>query len=141
VRIYTLTPLTRRARSQRRAVLAGFDLPWQALKVFGLGALPALLVTLLTWPVLGAWALVAFVAVEAATWWFVESRDTTGLRVKRWRGVLDRHRARLGVLFVCGEPLIPHRGRRVKLVASTARVTRPEPSLDDLFGLPGRPKT
>jgi hypothetical protein len=137
VRIYTLTPLTRRAGSQRRAVLSGFDVPWRLVKVLGLGAVPALLAALVLWPLLGAWSLTAFVLVEAAVWWLVESRDTTGLKVKHWRGLLDRRQARLGVLLVCGEPLVGRRGRRAKLVSSSVGVPRAEPSLDDLFGPPG----
>jgi hypothetical protein len=108
------------------------------VKVLGLGAVPALLAALVLWPLLGAWSLTALVLVEAGIWWLVESRDTTGLKVKHWRGLLDRRQARLGVLLVCGEPLVGKQGRRARLVSSAVRVPRPEPSLDDLFGPPGR---
>lgn len=136
MRIYTLTPLTRRAASQRRAVLSGFDVPWRLVKVLGIGAVPALLVALVLWPLLGAWSLTAFVGVETGVWWLVESRDTTGLKVKHWRGLLDRRQARIGALLVCGEPLVDSHGKRSRVVASAVRVPRPEPTLDDLFGPP-----
>jgi hypothetical protein len=134
VRLYTLTPLTKRAARSRRAVISGFDLPWRTVKVLGLGAVPALIVALVAWRVMGTWAIFAFLGVEAAVVWAVEGRDTTGLQVKHWRGLLDRRQARLGVLLVCGEPLVGRRGRRSVVVSSSVPVSRPEPGLDDLFG-------
>ncbi len=133
MRIYALTPLTRRALDQRRAVLSGIDVPWRVVKVLGIGALPSLLVAFMAWSFVGTWALVAFVLGEACTWWLVESRDTTGLRVRRWRGLLDRRQAHLGVLVVCGEPVIGRQGRKAQVVSSSVRVLKSEVTMEDLF--------
>lgn len=134
MRLYTLTPLTRRAGTQRRAVISGFDLPWRLVKVLGLGAVPALVVALVAWTLVGTWAILAFALVEGLVVWLVEGRDTTGLQVKRWRGVLDQRQARLGVLLVCGEPVVGREGHKTVVASSSVPVRRAEADLDALFG-------
>ena len=138
MRIYTLTPLTRRAGTQRRTVISGFDIPWRAVKVLAIGALPALVVALVAWAIVGPWAVLGFALVEGATWWLLESSSATGLQVKHWRALADQRQARTGVLLVCGEPVVPRSGRKTVVVSSSVRAARPGGGLDEMFGSAGQ---
>lgn len=141
MKIYTLTALTRDSAQDRRAIVGGFDLPLHTLKVLGAAAVPGLVVAALAWAVVGFWGLFAGAAVVGGIWWLVESRDSTGLRTKRWRGLADQRRARstLGVLVVCGEPVTSRHGRACVVKASSVAgrrsgADRHMPAIETLFG-------
>lgn len=125
MRVYVLTPLTRRAVEQRRAVIQGFDVPWRTIKVLLIGFVPAVAAAALAWLAVGEYAVGVFLAVEAAVYWVAETRTRSGLRLRRYQALIDRQRARLGVFTVCGRPINPGLDPRVFTVVSSSAPVAP----------------
>lgn len=124
MRVYVLTPLTRRAVDQRRAVIQGFDIPWRTIKVLLIGFAPSVLFAALAWLAVGEYAIGVFFAVEAATYWLIESRSRNGLHLRRYQTIVDRQRARLGVFTMCGRPIDMGEPSVRMLVSSSVPTTR-----------------
>ena len=109
MRIFCLTPLTRGAASQRRVVIQGFDLPARALLIAGLAFLPAIVVTLIAWALVGMLGLLAIPLVEGLAFWLIETRTRSGLRLRTYRALADKRNAKreVGKFFLAGRELDP----------------------------------
>ncbi len=102
--VYDLTGLTRGAGEQRRIVVQSFDVPLQSLVLFICGAVAALPVIALLFPILGFMALFGIVVVELAVFWLFRWRSRSGLRLTHYQAILDRRRSHVGQFLVCGTP-------------------------------------
>lgn len=127
--LYTLTHLTRGASAQRRVVIQGFDLPMRGLMIFGIGLLPALLVTMIAWIALGEYALVAIPLVEGGIFWLIESRTRDGLHLRKYQALLDQRKAQTDVFVMCGETFDPAGSQLRTVRSNTVTVDRPDASV------------
>jgi hypothetical protein len=109
VRTFCLTPLTRGAASQRRVVIQGFDLPARTLLIAGLAFLPAVVVTLIAWVIVGEVGLLAIPLVEGLAFWLIEARTRSGLKLRTYQALADKRKAKreVGKFFVAGRELDP----------------------------------
>jgi hypothetical protein len=126
VRIFCLTPLTRGAAGQRRVVIQGFDLPARALVIAGLALVPAIVVTLVAWALVGEVALLAVPLVEGVAFWLIETRTRSGLRLRTYQAMADKRKAQreVGRFFVAGREFDPL-GEEWVRVRSGSVPTRP----------------
>lgn len=126
MRIFCLTPLTRGAASQRRVVIQGFDLPARTLLIAGLASLPAIVVAVIAWSLVGVLGLLAVPIVEALAFWLIETRTRSGLRLRTYRALADKRLAKreVGKFFLVGRELDPL-GEEWVTVRSGSVPTRP----------------
>ena len=126
-RVFDLSPLTRRAASQRRVIVSGWDVPLRGFMIF-LAALPgALAVTALLWVLFaGEYALVMIPLVEAAVFWLIETRARSGLRLRTYQTILDSQRVQIGTFFCCWRVIDPLSGRLGVIVASSMPIVPAE---------------
>jgi len=110
MQVYSLTELTRNASADRRVVIQGFDLPMRGLMIVGIAAIPALIVTIIGWVLVGEYAVLLFVGVEMAAYWLIETRSRRGLQLKRYQTILDRYRSIDGRFTCCGVEIDPLHG-------------------------------
>ena len=122
-----MSPLTRRAASQRRVIVSGWDVPLRGFMIF-LAALPvALAVTALLWVLFaGEYALAMIPVVEIAVFWLIETRTRSGLRLRTYQTILDSQRAQIGTFFCCWRVIDPLSGRLGVIVASSIPVVPAE---------------
>ncbi len=125
--MFSLSPLTRRAASQRRVIVSGWDVPFRGFMIF-LAALPvALAVTALLWVLFaGEYALAMIPVVEIAVFWLIETRTRSGLRLRTYQTILDSQRAQIGTFFCCWRVIDPLSGRLGVIVASSIPVVPAE---------------
>ena len=125
--MFSLSPLTRRAASQRRVIVSGWDVPLRGFMIF-LAALPvALAVTALLWVLFaGEYALAMIPVVEIAVFWLIETRTRSGLRLRTYQTILDSQRAQIGTFFCCWRVIDPLSGRLGVIVASSIPVVPAE---------------
>jgi hypothetical protein len=109
VRVFCLTPLTRGAGNERRAVVKGFDVRVRTMIIAGVAAVPALVVAAIAWAVIGVPGLLALPLVEALAFWLVEARTRSGLRLRTYQALTDRRKAKseVGKFFVAGHVYDP----------------------------------
>jgi hypothetical protein len=109
VRIFCLTPLTRGAASQRRVVVHGFDLPARGLLIAGLAFVPAVVVAVIAWMMVGELGFLAVPLVEVLAFWLIETRTRSGLRLRTYQALTDKQKAKreVGKFFVAGRELDP----------------------------------
>lgn len=114
--MFSMTNLTGALKnSGRTMVVATFEISRRSFIVTVLALLVAIVPTGLFAPLGFAFGMVYGVAVIVivptlvvlATFFFVEGRTREGLGLRRYEAMLDKKRARNGVIFVCHEPLHP----------------------------------
>jgi len=129
MQVFTLSRLTRDVATQRRVVIQGFDLPFRGLMIAGVSFIPAVVVTLIFWPLFGSLAVIAIPVVELAAFWIIETRTRSGLRLRRYQAFIDARRSLAGKFVCCGEVIDPLHGLWGTVVSSTIAV---EPFLSPL---------
>lgn len=123
--LHTLTALTGRdAGANRTVIIQGFEARRRTVVVAAIGALPALLVTVVLWGVIGSYAALALPAVEALTFWLLEVRSRTGLQRRTYEALLDRKRSDAGQFTLCGLVIDPDLHELGTVMASTVPVQR-----------------
>lgn len=123
VYVFDLTPLTRQIASERRTAVIGFDLPTHSLKTGVPSVLFGIAITSVFTKLLGPWSVLPGMAAGAWVWWMLASRTSSGLRVKRWRAMVDRRRLR-NVITVCGEAFVLTEPRIERLRTASVPVSR-----------------
>ena len=107
LKVYDLTPLTRGAAAERRAILSGVEFKVRDLIVAGVGAVLGLFLTLLLWPVLKSSAIVSLLVTIPAALWLVEGRSGRGMQLKNWQSLKNKAINNSGKFFVSGEEFDP----------------------------------
>lgn len=105
--VFDLTPLTRGAAAERRAVIKGFEVKWQTLMVAAFAMLPALLVVGLLWGALGTAAIFAIPVVVGAALWLFNGRSGKGMKLRNWQSLRNRASSDVGKFYVSGERYDP----------------------------------
>lgn len=105
--VFDLTPLTRGAASERRAVIKGFEVKWQTLMVAAAAMLPALIVTMMLWRLLDTAAIFAIPAVVGAALWLFNGRTNKGMNLKNWQSLRHRIASDTGKFYVSGQQYDP----------------------------------
>lgn len=111
--VFDLTPLTRGAAAERRAVIQGFEIRWQTLVVAALSAIPGLLLTVILWPWLDSMAILVIPATVGAALWLINGRASRGMQLRNWQSLSNKARSDSGRFFVSGasyDPLATTRG-------------------------------
>lgn len=140
--LHTLTALTGRdAGANRTVIIQGFEARRRTVVVAAIGALPALLVTVVLWGVIGSYAALALPAVEALTFWLLEVRSRTGMQRRTYEALLDRKRSDAGQFTLCGLVIDPDLHELGTVMASTVPVqpstSNPAPALVSPLAAPG----
>lgn len=105
--LYVLTPMTgREAADTRTIVMNGFELNWRLFIVICAGGAASVPFGILGFTLLGQTGLVLMPLVIAASVWLFYRRQTSGLRLKTYRGLWDRYGNREeGVFMLCGSAI------------------------------------
>lgn len=122
MQVFTLSRLTRDVAAQRRVVIQGFDLPFRGLMIAGASFVPAVVVTIILWPLFGSLAIIAIPVVELAAFWLIETRTRSGLRLRRYQAFVDSRRSIAGKFVCCGEVIDPLHGVWGRVAASSISV-------------------
>lgn len=107
--LYDLTPLTRDATEKRRVVVQGWDIDRRIFILFLFGLLPAGLLSLAAYQLIGAYAVFVFAAVYTPIFWLFLGRSSKGLELRNWRAIWHRNRSNNGYFLLRGERLDPDR--------------------------------
>lgn len=132
LKVYDLTPLTRGAAAERRAILSGVEFKVRDLIVAGVGAVLGLFLTLLLWPVFKSSAIVSLLVTIPAALWLVEGRSGRGMQLKNWQSLKNKAINNSGKFFVSGEEFDPL-ANDLSMVMVRSLPTRPglpRPALD-----------
>ncbi len=122
--LHTLTALTgRNAGANRTIIVQGFEARRRTVGVVVLGAIPAVVVTLALWTLIGQYAILALPAVEGAVWWLVEVRSRSGLQRRTYETLMDKKRSDAGQFTMCGRVINPDLHELGTVVASSVPAT------------------
>lgn len=86
------------------------------------------------WQLIGQYALVAYFGVLIALFWLVESRTSSGMNLRRYRAIWDRHTSDTGQFLLCGMPIHPGQSRARTIRSATAPNERPVSDDVDIHG-------
>lgn len=137
--VYDLTPLTRGAAEQRRAVIQGFEVRWRPFLIGVIGLVPSFLLTALLWPWIGSFAILSGPILIGATIWLVEGRARRGQRLRNWASLKNRLTSSTGSFFVSGTPFDPlHAPMSLLQSASLPVEQRPATDAEEMAALEGR---
>jgi hypothetical protein len=130
--MYSLTELTgRRKNVERTTVVASFEVNRQRLFIGAAGAtvigvpLAGLIFLVLSWFGLtqfGYLCLLGPILSWAVTVWVVTTRESSGLRLRRYEAMWDRRRSKSSIdrVYVCGSPVVePRLGLLIPVVIDT----------------------
>lgn len=132
LKVYDLTPLTRGAAAERRAILSGVEFKVRDLIVAGVGAVLGLFLTLLLWPVFKSSAIVSLLVTIPAALWLVEGRSGRGMQLKNWQSLKNKAINNSGKFFVSGEEFDPL-ANDLSMIMVRSLPTRPQlarPAID-----------
>ena len=139
--ICSMTDMTGKKAAETRPVpipQVGIDVPLRSLIVFLCGLVPAFLMAVFTYLIVGMFSVSILVIgiVEAIVFWFFERRVKTGLRLRTYQAILDERRQVGGVLTLCGIPIDPY-GEPPMLIQRSAVLLKRDPRADveQLFGM------
>lgn len=128
--MFSLTPLTRNASQDRRITVQGFDLNrrhfFLALMGFPVGAILAASF----WGMFGSYALLFTMFWYIALFWFVETRTSTGLRLRRYQALIDSKTSNTGQFVLCGAEVNPGESRETKILSASVPVTNRNDEVD-----------
>ena len=143
--LHTLTDLTgRNAGVNRTVIVQGFEARRRTVAVVLLGAVPAVVVTLVLWTLIGQYAILALPTVVLAVYWLVEVRSRSGLQRRTYETLLDKKRSDAGQFTMCGRVINPDLHELGTVVASSVpaiRTTRPAAPTPPGGARPSRPRT
>lgn len=106
--LHTLTALTgRNASANRTMIVGGTEFRRQHVVIAVIGALPAIVTTVVLWSVIGQYAVLALFAVEGLTFWLLGARSRHGLQQRTFEALLDKKRSDAGKFSMCGKPIDP----------------------------------
>lgn len=120
---YTLTGITGRAASDRRTItFATIDWKPRTLLVMAAAAVPALVVTLMAWSLVGPFGIIAGAGVVLGALWLFRTRSRTNSDLTRYHDMRDRvvSRKDIGKFFLAGREVDPTMAQSHVLRASTA---------------------
>jgi len=104
--VYSLTHLTGRHRNaQRRVLVAGFETKRATVVVSSGAIIASAPIAAIVGAFTGPYALFVPLVFIAAGLWLFEARQTRGLKLANYQAILDRRRARNGVLYAAGAPI------------------------------------
>ncbi len=105
--VYSLTHLTGARRNEdRRTVVFTFEVRRYTFIVVIMSLLASAFPTLLATLILGPFALAMpalFVGAGIVLW---DTRQRSGLKLKNYQAILDRKKAKIGVLYASGNPIV-----------------------------------
>lgn len=107
LKVYDLTPLTRGAAEQRRAVISGIEFKMRHLIVVGVGAIGGLFLMFLTWPLFESGSVLWVPLCGGVAMWLVEGTSRRGMQLKNWKNLRDKSVNNSGRFFVSGERFDP----------------------------------
>lgn len=107
LKVFDLTPLTRGAAEQRRAVISGIEFKWRHLVIVGVGSLVGLVFMLVFWRLLGSLAVLAVPLFAGIALWLLEGRSRRGMELRNWAHLKNKAVNNSGRFFVSGEPFDP----------------------------------
>lgn len=102
--LHVLTPLTGKEAAERRTVIiAGIELNARLGMILAASAVPALLITLMTLPILGVSCVLVFPLVLIASGLAFYRRSADGMRLRMYQQIRDKYRAEdVETFFMCG---------------------------------------
>lgn len=137
--VYDLTPLTRGAAEQRRAVIQGFEVRWRPFLIGVIGLIPSFLLTALLWQWIGSFAILTGPILIGLAIWLVEGRARSGQRLRNWKSLKNRLTSSTGSFFVAGTPFDPLHAPMSRLEAASLPVEHEAASdAEEMAALEGR---
>lgn len=132
--VYSLTPLTRNAKQDRRVVIKGFDMNRRHFTLFLIAQPAALFVTFMFWQLINEYALFVYPLVIGAFFWLFESRTAGGMHLKQYRAIWDRQTSDTGKFLLCGKPIEPGKTKHRVIKLATVPNTKPTTNELDIRG-------
>ncbi|WP_114906738.1 hypothetical protein [Ornithinimicrobium murale] len=123
--LFDLTPLTREAADKRRVVVQGWDVDRRVFILFLIGLAPAAILTGVSFPFIGQYALLVFFATYVPIFWLILGRSSKGMETANWRSLLDKRQSNKGHFILRGNRLEKDRHQPRLLVGAS----RPGPGL------------
>ncbi len=118
--LHTLTALTGRdAARHRTVVIQGFEASRATVVTVAILALPTLLVTAVSWSLVGQYGLLVGAGVFGAGWWLIATTSRRGLQRRTFEALLDKRRSDAGQFYMCGRVIDPDLNELGVLMSAT----------------------
>lgn len=98
--VFDLTPMTRGAASDRKTVVATFEVKTRHFVILVASMIPSMILVASFWGLIREYAILIWPLVTGAIFFFTEGRTKSGMQVRYWEALRNRTKSMDGRFFI-----------------------------------------